>query len=148
MKCTFCNSIKTKVIDKRNINNERVSRRRRECVKCKKRFTTYERTEGTNIIVIKKDGSKEEFSPKKLKNGILKACEKRPISNEKIEEIVNYVSNKVKNYKKNEVKSKKIGELVIKKLKKIDNIAYVRFASVYKSFDNAKDFEKELKELK
>lgn len=148
MKCIFCDSLKTRVIDKRMTSDSSMNRRRRECLKCKKRFTTYEKTEGSNIIVLKKDSSKETFSSKKIRDGILRACEKRPISEEKIDKLTKKILKKIKNYKSNSITSKKIGELVMKELKKLDEISYVRFASVYKAFENKKDFEKELKELK
>lgn len=148
MKCPFCLSIKTKVIDKRLISNGEVNRRRRICVRCGKRFTTYERIEKSNIIVIKRDGRREPFMREKVRNGIIKACSKRPISKEKIEKIVDEIEKRLRRYKRNEIKSATIGKLVIEKLKKIDKVAYLRFASVYKLFKDTKDFERELKLLK
>jgi transcriptional repressor NrdR len=146
MKCIYCGK-QTKVIDKRDIEGE--SRRRRECLKCKKRFTTYERVEEPNFIVIKKDKAREPFSREKLKQGIKKACEKRPIKTDKIDETVNEIERKLQSkIKGKEIKSKEIGEIVIKKLKKLDKIAYIRFASVYRDFKDIKDFKKELKEIK
>ncbi|MCD6547697.1 MAG: transcriptional repressor NrdR [Nanoarchaeota archaeon] len=148
MRCPFCKAKETKVIDKRLTENGTVNRRRRVCLKCKKRFTTYERVEGANIIVIKKDGRREPFNMEKIKIGIMKACEKRPITEEQIDKLVEEIVRRIMRYKTNEIKSKLIGELVIKKLKALDKVAYLRFASVYKSFDDIKSFEKELKELK
>jgi transcriptional repressor NrdR len=148
VKCPFCGSLNTKVIDKRSIANGEVNRRRRICLSCGKRFTTYERVEGTNITIIKRDGRKEPYIREKIKKGILRACEKRQISEEQIDKIVDDIERRIRRYKSTEIKSKVIGEMVIKKLKKIDKIAYLRFASVYKSFKDTKDFEKELKALK
>jgi transcriptional repressor NrdR len=145
MKCIFCNG-ETKVTDKRDSEGE--TRRRRECLKCRKRFTTYERVEEPNFIVIKKDKSREPFSREKLKAGILKACEKRPVETEKIERVLNEIERKLRNkLKGKEVESKKIGELLIKELKKLDKVAYIRFASVYRDFKDLSDFKKELKSL-
>ncbi|RLE39216.1 transcriptional regulator NrdR [Candidatus Woesearchaeota archaeon] len=148
MRCPYCFNKTTRVIDKRETSNQDVTRRRRECVKCKKRFTTYERVETSNIYVIKKDGSKELFNRQKVLAGILKACEKRQISPGRIKKIVDQIEAKIKSYKKNEVPSKIIGELVIKKLKSLDKVAYVRFASVYKSFDDIDSFDREIRKLK
>lgn len=145
MKCIFCNG-ETKVTDKRDSEGE--TRRRRECLKCRKRFTTYERVEEPNFIVIKKDKSREPFSREKLKAGIQKACEKRPVETEKIERVLNEIERKLRNkLKGKEVESKEIGELLIKELKKLDKIAYIRFASVYRDFKDLSDFKKELKSL-
>ena len=146
MKCIFCHG-ETKVTDKRDSHGE--TRRRRECLKCKKRFTTYERAEEPNFIIIKKDKSREPFSREKLRNGIDKACEKRPIETEKIDQIINEIERRIRNkIKGKEIESQTIGEEVIKELKKLDKIAYIRFASVYRDFKDVKDFQKELKELK
>ncbi len=147
MNCPYCNGKESRVVDKRAsvLNN---IRRRRECLKCKKRFTTYERIENIDLIVVKKDGRREAFDREKLKKGILKACEKRPISIEKIENSVNDIEIRLRGLKGKEIKSKFIGELVMKALKKLDKVAYIRFASVYREFKDIKDFEKELKEIK
>lgn len=145
MNCIFCGG-ETKVTDKRDSDGE--TRRRRECLKCKKRFTTYERAEELNIIVIKKDKRREPFSKEKLRAGIMRACEKRPIETEKIDKILNEIEMKIREKMKGkEVSSKEIGELVMKALKKLDKVAYIRFASVYHDFKDAKDFKKEIKEL-
>ncbi len=144
MLCPYCSNEDTKVTDKRDTKNE--TRRRRECLKCGKRFTTYERLEPLEIFVIKKDGRREPFSREKLKQGIDKSCEKRPVSKEKIEWIVNNIEERLRQYG-HEVRSSLIGELVIKKLKKLDQVAYIRFASVYRDFKDLTDFKKEIKEI-
>jgi len=147
MKCPFCGSLETQVLDSRDSENLEAIRRRRECLKCHKRFTTYERIESVNLIVIKKDGRREEFAREKLKTGIVKACEKRPISEEEIEEMVDSIEFDLKNYKTTEIPSHKIGELVMKYIKRKDKVAYIRFASVYREFTDVEDFEKELGSL-
>lgn len=146
MHCPFCGYKETQVTDKRDSENE--TRRRRECSKCKKRFTTYEKFEVKDLRVIKKDGRRENFDPEKIKKGISRACEKRPVSLEKIEQVVREIENKLKNSNKKEIKSQIIGELIMKELKKLDEVAYIRFASVYRNFKDIGDFKKELKELK
>jgi len=143
MKCIFCES-QTRVTDKRESPDG--TRRRRECLKCKKRFTTYERPETKDIIIVKKDGRREKFSKEKLKNGLIKACEKRPISIEKIDKIINEVEDKL-NSRGKEIKSDNIGKMVMNNLKKLDKVAYIRFASVYRDFKDIKDFKEEIKEL-
>lgn len=142
MKCIFCGK-ETKVTDKRESPGG--TRRRRECLKCKKRFTTYEKPEKKDIIVVKKDGRREKFSQEKLKNGITRACEKRPISVEKIDKIINEIEEKLAKGK--EVKTEFIGKMVMQKLKKLDKIAYIRFASVYRDFKDVIDFKKVMKEV-
>ena len=148
MRCPSCLSGNTKVIDSRDVDDFRAVRRRRECLKCKNRFTTYERVEFTNFLVIKKGGRRESYDRSKLENGIVKACEKRPISKEQIDKIVSDIERKLQATCDTEVKSKRIGELIIRALRKIDKVAYIRFASVYKSFEDLKSFEDELKGLK
>ncbi len=143
MKCVYCGA-ETKVTDKRE--SPEGTRRRRECLKCKKRFTTYEKPEKKEIIVVKKDGRREKFSDGKLKSGIIKACEKRPISIEKIEKIVDEIEEKLRK-KGKEIKSQFIGELVMNKLKKLDKVAYIRFASVYKEFKDVEDFKLAIKQV-
>lgn len=145
MRCIYCFG-KTKVLDKRE-SVEGAIRRRRECKKCKKRFTTYERVD-TKLMVIKKDGRREPFNREKIKIGIEKACEKRPISQEKIDQVVTEIEALVRSYHKPEIASKVIGEIVIKKLKKLDKVAYIRFASVYREFKDVEEFKKAIKELK
>jgi len=146
MKCVYCGNKGTKVVDKRDVENS--TRRRRECLKCEKRFTTYEAPESVDITVIKKDGRREPYQREKLLKGIRIACQKRPISSEKIETSVFDIENRVKERKSKEVPAKFIGELVMKKLKSLDKVAYIRFASVYRSFEDIKEFEKEVKALK
>ena len=148
IKCPYCQAEETKVVDKRETSEFDVTRRRRECLDCGKRFTTYERVEGIDLYIIKKDGRRELFDRQKLVKGIQKACEKRPVGNEKIEKVVNKIETKLRRFDKNEVKSVTLGSLVMKELMKLDTIAYIRFASVYLSFNDIKDFEKEIKMVK
>jgi len=148
MKCPYCSSKETRVIDKRLTTSSGINRRRRKCLKCGKRFTTYERIEMTDLVIIKKDGKKERFNREKLKTGIMKACEKRPISYKQIQKIVNAVERKIRSLGTPQVKSNVIGELVMEKLKPLDEVAYVRFASYYKHFTDLKTFERELRKLK
>jgi len=147
MQCPFCGTEDTKVIDSRD-SDAFETRRRRECEKCSKRFTTYERIERSPLIVLKKDGRRETFMPEKLKNGFLKACEKREVSVEKIEEAVREIENALRNEDKTEVPSRLIGEHVIRKLKRLDKVAYIRFASIYKDFEDVSDFEREIKSMR
>ncbi len=147
MKCPFCGNVEDKVIDSRISTEGDTIRRRRECLKCQKRFTTYERLEEIPLMVIKKDGRREPFDRKKLLAGILKACEKRPIPMEKIEAMVDDVERTLqRNYEK-EVSSTSIGELVMKQLHNLDEVAYVRFASVYRQFKDINQFMSELSTL-
>ncbi len=145
MKCPFCSGA-TKVTDKRDSPSG--TRRRRECKKCKKRFTTYEKLSKADFYVVKKDGSRERYSREKLETGIQKAFEKRPVSKEKIEKMINKIENRLMKKGKREIPSHTIGELVMKNIKKLDNVAYIRFASVYHDFQDIKDFKRELKGLK
>ncbi len=146
MLCPYCGHAETKVTDKRD--SEGVTRRRRECLKCEKRFTTYERVE-FDLTVVKKDGRRQKFDRDKLKVGVEKAFEKRPVSVEKIDQVVSEVEAKIHRVAKDkEIASDKIGEIVMAKLKMVDKIAYIRFASVYREFADIEDFKKELKELK
>jgi transcriptional repressor NrdR len=147
MKCPFCGDIEDKVIDSRISVEGDTIRRRRECLKCRKRFTTYERIEEVLLMIIKKDGRREPFDRKKLLSGILKACEKRPVPMDKIESMVDEVERLLqKNYEK-EVSSAHIGEFVMKQLHDLDEVAYVRFASVYRQFKDINQFMKELSTL-
>lgn len=143
MKCIFCGS-ETHVTDKRESPDG--TRRRRECLKCKKRFTTYEKSEQGSIIVVKKDSRRESFSKDKIRNGIIRACEKRPVSIEKIDEIVEDIEENLRK-KGKEIKTEVIGKMIMSKLKKLDDIAYIRFASVYMNFNDIKDFKKAMKEV-
>jgi transcriptional repressor NrdR len=144
MLCPYCSNDETKVTDKRDSKDE--TRRRRECLKCGKRWTTYERIEPVEIFVVKKDGRREAFSREKLKSGMIKACEKRPVSTEEIEKSVNLIEEKLKQHG-SEVESKIIGEMVMKALKKLDKVAYIRFASIYREFKDISEFKKEIKEI-
>lgn len=146
MICAFCSNKETKVVDKRDHNE--ITRRRRECLKCGKRFTTYERTENLNLNIIKKDGRKELFEKEKLKKGLIKALEKRPVTLEKIDNVADKIEMCLRKLKTKEISSKEIGEKVIKELKKLDEVAHLRFVSVYKDFKDCKDFEKEIKGVK
>ncbi|MBU4283598.1 MAG: transcriptional regulator NrdR [Nanoarchaeota archaeon] len=145
MKCPYCNSTKTKVTDKRDSEEEGITRRRRECLKCKRRFTTYERPE-IETIVVKKDKRREPYNRDKLTFGLVKACEKRPISHEKIEKIVNEIEERLRR-KGREVKSEVIGKLAMQSLKKLDKVAYIRFASVYSDFQDLADFKNIFKDI-
>ena len=147
MKCPYCTFAENKVIDKRESEDGKITRRRRQCLKCSKRFTTFERVETLDILVVKKDGKRELFDRSKVRTGIVKACEKRPVSAQIIETIVDEVESDIRNLATTEVSSKKIGELIIKRLKKVDEVAYIRFASVYRQFADLEDFEKELLSL-
>jgi len=146
MRCPACRADNDRVLDSRASEDGFVVRRRRECLSCKNRFTTYERLE-PEIKVIKKDGSREPFDRNKLKQGLEKACWKRPISNRKLEEIVNYVQNQVEAHFDNEVESRYLGELVMQQLRELDQVAYVRFASVYRQFEDVHDFVDELRPM-
>jgi transcriptional repressor NrdR len=147
MKCPYCDHSETKVLDSRDAEDLEITRRRRECEKCGKRFTTYERVEMLDLYVIKKDGHKEKFSRDKLLSGIRKACVKLPVSEEQVEELVDAVERDLRRRASVELPSSKLGELVLKRLKKVNEIAYIRFASVYRSFDDLDTFVKEVKAL-
>lgn len=144
MKCPYCRSKRDKVIDSRSIRNNQAVRRRRECLKCHKRYTTYEYVEEIPLMVVKSDGRREPFDREKVLNGLIKACEKRPISLEKLENIVTKIQVQLQNKFVKEVKSKVIGEMVMKSLHSLDEVAYVRFASVYRQFRDVSHFMKEL----
>ena len=147
MKCPFCANAHTRVVDKREDTSGKAVRRRRECQKCGRRFTTFERVETLDLLVVKKDGKREAFDRIKLRSGIVKACEKRPVSAGEIEKILDEIEAELRKNGTSEVSSKKIGELVTKRLKKLDEVAYIRFASVYRQFTDIGDFEKELAKL-
>lgn len=144
MQCPYCFHEETKVTDKRDVG--KITRRRRECLKCAKRFSTHEKVELEGIKIIKKNGQREEFDREKIRKGIQKACEKRPISLERVEKMLNNIEEKSRK-RGNEVKSGFIGELVMNELKKADKVAYIRFASVYRDFADLGDFKKEIREL-
>jgi len=147
MKCPYCGFGQDKVIDTREINEGLQIRRRRECLNCGKRFTTYEEIEMRPLIVIKKDGRREKFNREKIFTGIQKACEKRPISTEEIEKIIIEIEQELRQKFDREVPSKEIGKIIIKKLKKIDKVAYIRFASVYREFQDISEFKKEIEKI-
>ncbi len=147
MKCPFCAFEESKVIDSRPTDEGERIRRRRECLKCGKRFTTYEIIESLPIVVIKKDKSREVFDRQKLMTGMLRACEKRPVSVETLDRAIDDIEAVIQNSLDREVKSDKIGELVMEKLKEIDEVAYVRFASVYRQFKDINTFMEELNKL-
>ncbi|MDD2445720.1 MAG: transcriptional regulator NrdR [Clostridia bacterium] len=147
MKCQFCGSENSKVLDSRSNQETNSIRRRRECLGCNKRFTTYETVESTPILVIKKDGSRQPFDIMKLKKGIIKACEKRPVSLNQIDELCSSIEKEIQNSLMQEVTSTEIGEKVMDKLKKVDEVSYVRFASVYRQFKDTTNFIKFLNEL-
>ena len=144
MKCIFCGCTDSKVIDSRSTDEGRTIRRRRECMQCGKRFTTYETIETTPILVIKSGGNRQAFDPNKIKNGIIKACEKRPVSMSKIDKLVEDVKKQIFNSLEQEISSKRIGEMVMDGLKSIDEVAYVRYASVYRQFTDISSFMNEL----
>ena len=148
MRCPFCLDSKTRVVDKRDLDELDAIRRRRECLSCKKRFTTYERIELVGLYVVKKDGRRESYNRDKLSTNLMKACEKRPIPRESVDRLISEVEADLRNYGEREIPSSTIGELVIEKLRKLDKVAYIRFASVYRDFADLKSFEKELKMLK
>ncbi len=147
MRCPFCNYEESKVIDSRPAENGTIVRRRRECIECKRRFTTYEKLESVPLVVIKKSGDRQTYDRNKILSGILKACEKRPISADTIENLLDIIEYKILTTYDKEVQSKDIGEIVIEELKKIDEIAYVRFASVYRQFKDINTFMDELKSM-
>ncbi len=147
MKCPFCGFINDKVVDSRESKEGESIRRRRECIHCEKRFTTYERIDEIPYMVIKKDGRREKFDRQKVLNGLLRACEKRPVSIGKMEQIVNEAEAFLIDSPERERKTSEIGELIMNRLKKFDKVAYVRFASVYLDFKDVKEFMAELKHL-
>ncbi len=147
MKCPYCSCTEDKVVDSR-VSTEGVSiRRRRECEGCGKRFTTFEHIEEIPLVVVKKNGAREPFSRKKIKDGVSRACEKRPVSLDQIDELIDYVEDALEKMQSREIESPVIGELVMKKLQEIDAVAYVRFASVYRQFKDVSQFMQELSGL-
>ncbi|MFN4212885.1 MAG: transcriptional regulator NrdR [Microgenomates group bacterium] len=147
MFCIFCQNHDTEVIETRLAEDGKSVRRRRRCLRCDKRFTTYERAEELPILVVKRDGRRERFDREKLRKGIIKACEKTKVTADEIEKIISEIEGELKNQETTEVESKVIGNLVARHLKKIDKVAYIRFASVFRRFVDLEDFEKELKKL-
>jgi len=146
MECPYCKHIETKVTDSRDTGSYTI-RRRRECLKCNKRFTTYEYIELTPVYIKKKDGRLEKFDRSKIKNGLIKALEKRPVSHDRIEELLESIEEKIRRNGKEEIESSIIGEYVMEKLKETDQVAYIRFASVYRSFTDVSSFQDEVKNL-
>ncbi len=147
MKCPFCNHLEDKVIDSRPTDENLAIRRRRECIRCGSRFTTYEKIENTPLFVIKKDGTRQTFDRYKLIGGIMRACEKRPVTLVQVEQLADETEQYFLNTLKKEIPSKEIGEVVMEKLRKLDQVAYVRFASVYKEFKDVDTFMEELKDI-
>lgn len=147
LRCPYCGYEESKVVDSRSTEDESAIRRRRECLKCNKRYTTYEKIEDIPILVIKKDLSRDYFDKSKIVNGILKACQKRPISRSQIEAIADDIEKQLSNQMLTEVKSTYIGEMIMERLKTIDEVAYVRFASVYRQFKDINTFMQEIKNL-
>ena len=147
MKCPFCFNDESKVVDSRSTDDNTTIRRRRECTKCNKRYTTYEKIEDIPILVVKRDLTRENFNKEKIVNGLIIACQKRPVSRKQIEEIAEEIEKKISNNMLTEIESEKIGEMVMKRLKEIDEISYVRFASVYRQFKDINTFLEEIKNL-
>ncbi len=145
MFCPLCKKGDTRVLESRE--SENALRRRRECTKCLRRFTTYERVETTNVVVIKRDGTREQFDRDKLKNGIVRSCQKRPVTTAQVDAAIESIENDLRSGPKDEITSTKIGQLVMKYLKKLDKVAYIRFASVYLDFKDPEDFESAMKEV-
>ncbi len=147
MKCLYCECTESKVIDSRSADDDRTIRRRRECTACGRRFTTYETIEVAPVLVVKNNGTRESFNAEKVRTGIIKACEKRPVSIATIDDMVLDISKQVYNSMDGEISSKRIGEMVMERLKKADEVAYVRYASVYRSFKDISSFMAELKSM-
>ena len=147
MKCLYCSCTDSKVIDSRATDDNKAIRRRRECTGCGRRFTTFETIEVTPVLVVKNNGTRESFNAEKIRNGIVKSCEKRPVSATDIDEMVADISKEVYNSMESEISTKAIGEMVMERLKKVDEVAYVRYASVYRSFKDLSSFMAELKQM-
>lgn len=147
MKCPYCSHFDTAVLDSRDNEDLVTIRRRRECLKCEKRFTTYERIEMIDLVIIKKDGSRQNFDRAKLLNGLRKATEKRPVSTDDIERSVDAIERELRRKDNTDIPSKTLGEIVMRKLKVLDKVAYIRFASVYRSFEDVESFKEEIKNL-
>ena len=147
MKCPFCFTLDSKVVDSRPTDEGSVTRRRRECISCSKRFTTYEKIENLPILVVKKDGRREAFDSNKIMSGLLRACEKRPLSIHRLEATVEDIEKQVYNSLEREISSQAFGEMVMDKLRELDEVAYVRFASVYRQFKDINTFMDELNKL-
>jgi transcriptional repressor NrdR len=144
MNCPFCNNTETKVVDSRETNEGKITRRRRECEKCETRFSTYEEVELLHMTVVKRDGQKEDYDKEKIARGVKRALIKRPVSSERVAKLLGDIEYEIQALEKPEIASREIGKIVLKKLKELDEVAYVRFASVYKSFGSIESFKKEL----
>lgn len=147
MRCFYCGNIESKVVDSRSTEDATAIRRRRECLNCGKRFTTYEKIESVPIIVIKKDSSRQPYDREKLQRGIMNACASRPVSLDMVDKILDDIESAIHNSLEREVSSVKIGEMVMERLREVDEVAYVRFASVYKKFKDIETFQKELEKM-
>ena len=147
MKCLYCDCTESKVVDTRSADDDRTIRRRRECIGCGRRFTTYETIEVTPVLVVKNNGTRESFNAEKIRNGIIKSCEKRPVPMSVIDDMVADISKQVYNSMESEITTKTIGEMVMERLKKVDEVSYVRYASVYRSFKDISSFMAELKRM-
>ena len=147
MKCLYCDCTESKVVDSRSADDDRTIRRRRECTGCGRRFTTYETIEVTPVLVVKNNGTRESFNAEKIRNGIIKSCEKRPVPMSVIDDMVADISKQVYNSMESEISTKTIGEMVMERLKKVDEVSYVRYASVYRSFKDLSSFMAELKQM-
>lgn len=147
MKCMYCGCTESKVIDSRTSDDGTSIRRRRECVSCGKRFTTYETVENTPVFVVKSGGARQLFDPNKIKTGIIKACEKRPVAPSEIDKLVDDIQKRINNSLVQEISSREIGEMVCEGLKRIDEVSYIRFASVYRSFTDTTSFMQELEKM-
>ena len=144
MNCPFCNNAETKVVDSRETNEGKITRRRRECLKCESRFSTYEEIELLRMSVIKKNGAKVDYDKNKIETGVRKALEKRPVTEEKIAQFMGEIEYEIRSKEKPEISTREIGKIILKKLRELDEVAYVRFASVYKSFCSIESFKREL----
>ena len=147
MKCPFCSAADTKVIDSRPADDNASIRRRRQCIKCGKRFTTYEKLETMPLMVIKKDNTREPYDRSKIESGIIRSCHKRPVSSEQIENVVNEIENRIFSMEEKEIPTSYIGEMLMDKLKDLDEVAYVRFASVYREFKDVNTFMSEIEKI-
>lgn len=147
MKCLYCDCTESKVIDSRSADDARTIRRRRECTNCGRRFTTYETIEITPVLVVKNNGTRQSFNAEKIRNGIIKSCEKRPVPMSVIDDMVADICKQVYNSMESEITTKVIGEMVMERLKKVDEVSYVRYASVYRSFKDLSSFMTELKQM-
>ena len=147
MKCLYCDCTESKVIDSRSADDDRTIRRRRECIGCGRRFTTYETIEVSPVLVVKNNGARQSFNAEKIRNGIIKSCEKRPVPMSVIDDMVADICKQVYNCMDSEISTKAIGEMVMERLKKVDEVSYVRYASVYRSFKDISSFMSELKQM-